>query len=142
MVHRGLAGVDYRACFDAPPYSESHSAYRSSNSITEACDLSIACLASLLCFNKAIQGSLQDANLVPPQFAHTFPLLLFAYVAQKLLLPWRLRGTVHSEYQMYDANVISKAYKLFLERDRKPAIRSFTATQSATYVCHISHRFC
>jgi EXS family len=56
------------------------------------CDLSLAFLASLLCFNKSLRGSLASSTAVPPQFAHTFPLLLLAYTAQALLLPWHSTG--------------------------------------------------
>jgi EXS family len=66
--------------------------YNSSNPCSAVlllgCDLSLAFLASLLCFNKSLRGSLVSSSTVPPQFAHTFPLLLLAYTAQTLLLPW------------------------------------------------------
>lgn len=44
------------------------------------CNLSIAFLVSFICFYKALRGVLLDPNLVPSQFAHTFPLLLFLYM--------------------------------------------------------------
>ncbi|CAM9238769.1 unnamed protein product [Chrysoparadoxa australica] len=98
-------GVDWRRCFGLGPASFSAPSSRGVASAQPGalqevaqmgCDLTSAYLLSFLCFYKAIRGVLISPQLMPSQFAHTFPLMLLCYTAQRLILPWARRKDLFS----------------------------------------------
>jgi len=65
---------------------------RKTDLLSDALDLSIAFLVSLICFYKAIRGVFLKA--VSPSLAHLFPLALLLFVLYKATTPWDARKPV------------------------------------------------
>ncbi|CAM9750231.1 unnamed protein product [Discosporangium mesarthrocarpum] len=82
-------GIDYEKCLSLDPRGPRVDPCE--QVWNTGCDLSIAFLLSVICFYKALRGVLINEEMVPSQFAHTFPLLLLLYMGHKLVTPWSQR---------------------------------------------------